>query len=241
MTNLDRRDMLRRGGAAALFAGLAGVLTQSAVVAEAGAALEAAPEAKKPGLTLRLLKENRVLEARCSELRTQYESLKRAFGDLSLLFERGGSAWRDIRPENLEGMDDLLDAWRWERGGNSYVGLEVQKHESALRYHKASIAALRDPKKAKDVPPMPEQDRTPLQIYAAEREREMRILRETVESRVRAADERAEIARDALKQNMATLRKARARIKQQKEQLENQGAVIRRWREAQRVREGGVA
>ena len=87
MTNLDRRDMLRRGGAAALFAGLAGILTQSAVVAEAGAALEAAPAAKKPGLTLRLLKEHRVLEARCDELRAQYESLKRATEALSAVLK----------------------------------------------------------------------------------------------------------------------------------------------------------
>ena len=196
MTNLDRRDMLRRGGAAALFAGLAGVLTQSAVVAEAGAALEAAPEAKKPGLTLRLLKENRVLEARCGELRAQYESLKQAFGDLSLLFESQGKEWQKIDPFNLEGMDELLEPWR-----------RTTQRGTSPAY---------------------------LAMYTQEREREMRTLRATVESHVRAADERAEIARRALEQNIATLREARARIKQQKEQLENQGILIRRWREAQR-------
>ena len=192
MTNLDRRDMLRRGGAAALFAGLAGVLTQSAVVAEAGAALEAAPEAKKPGLTLRLLKENRVLEARCSELRAQYESLKRAFGDLSLLFESQGKAWREIDQFNLEGMDELLEPWR-----------QATQRGTSPAY---------------------------LAMFTQEREREMRILRETVKSHVRAADERAEIARDALKQNMALLRKAHARIEHQQEQLANQGRIIRALR-----------
>lgn len=202
MTNLDRRDMLRRGGAAALFAGLAGVLTQSAVVAEAGAALEAAPEAKKPGLTLRLLKENRVLEARCSELRAQYESLKRAFGDLSLLFESQGKAWQEIDQFNLEGMDELLEPWR-----------QATQRGTSPAY---------------------------LAMFTQEREREMRILRETVESHIRAADERAELAGRALEANSAKLRAARVRIKLQKEQLENQGIVIRRWREAQRVREGGV-
>lgn len=200
---LDRRDMLRRGGAASLFAGLAGVLTQSAVVAEASAALEAAPEAKKPGLTLRLLKENRVLEARCGELRKQYESLKRAFGDLSLLFESQGKAWQEIDPFNLTGMDELLEPWR-----------RATQRGTSPAY---------------------------LTMFTQEREREMRILRETVESHVRAADERAEIAGRALEANISTLRKARARIKQQKEQLENQGAVIRRWRDAQRVSAEGLA
>lgn len=202
MTNLDRRDMLCRGGAAALFAGLAGVLTQSAVVAEAGAALEAAPEAKKPGLTLRLLKENRVLEARCGELRAQYESLKRAFGDLSLLFESHGKAWQEIDQFNLEGMDELLEPWR-----------KATQRGTSPAY---------------------------LAMFTQEREREMRTLRATVESHVRAADERAEAANEQAKMARLALQDARARIKQQKEQLENQGIVIRRWREAQRVREGGV-
>lgn len=203
MTNLDRRDVLRRGGAVALFGALAGVLTQSAVVAEASAAVEAAPAAKKPGLTLRLLKENRVLEARCGDLRAQYESLKCAFGDLSLLFESGGLAWQGIDTCNLKGMDELLEPWR-----------RATQRGTSPAY---------------------------LTMFTQERNRELRILRATLGSRVRAADERAEIARRELEQNIATLRRARARIKQQKEQLENQGAVIRRWRDAQRVSDGGVA
>lgn len=108
---MNRRELLRRGGAAALFGSLAAVLAQGEVVAKATAAVEAAPVAKKAGLTKRLLVENKRLERELAKLREEYASLKRAFGDLSLLFETGGRGWQSVKWENMLGMLDLLMPW----------------------------------------------------------------------------------------------------------------------------------
>lgn len=108
---MDRRELLRKGGAAALFAGLAGVLAQGQVVTDLVDAREAAQTpAKKAGLTKRLLIENKKLQRELYALRVQYDLLKQAFGDLSRLFESGGD-WRGIKTANLEGMLELLMPW----------------------------------------------------------------------------------------------------------------------------------
>jgi len=104
----SRRDILRGAG---IFGALAAVLSQGSIVASAQAALESAPVRKRAGLTKTLLIENKKLERELDALRTQYAYLKQAFGDLSLLFESGGAAWREINPSNLEGMLYLLAPW----------------------------------------------------------------------------------------------------------------------------------
>ena len=124
---MNRRELLRRGGAAALFGSLAAVLAQGEVVAKATAAVEAAPVAKKAGLTKRLLVENKRLERELAKLREEYANLKRAFGDLSLLFETGGQGWRSVKWENMLGMLELLMPWaRQDREALSMMSSYVQ-------------------------------------------------------------------------------------------------------------------
>jgi hypothetical protein len=112
----SRRELLRKGGGLVLFGALSSVLAQGVVVAQAQDALEAAPAKEKPKLTKRLLIENRTLQRELDVLRNRYAELKRAFGDLSLLWESRGAAWRGIAPANLEGMLDLLTPWCQAQG-----------------------------------------------------------------------------------------------------------------------------
>ena len=106
---MDRRELLRKGGAATLLAAVAGVLTASTEVAATTQAIEAAAPKAKAGLTKKLLIQNKALERELEALRAAYLKVRQGFGDLEALF--AGRDWREIQPDNLRGMLDLLMPW----------------------------------------------------------------------------------------------------------------------------------
>jgi len=106
---MDRRDVLRKGGAAALFAAIAGVVTAGETVQRTTEAIEVAAPRAKAGLTKRLLIENKALQRELENLQRCYLAVRQGFGDLEALF--AGRDWREIRLDNLRGMLDLLLPW----------------------------------------------------------------------------------------------------------------------------------
>jgi hypothetical protein len=112
---MDRRELLRKGGAVGLFGALAGVLASGSSLQAAATALERAPEAKRPKLTKALLVKQKALERDLAALRQEFNRLEQGFGDLSILFREGGRSWRKIDEDNLRGMFDLLEPWLRER------------------------------------------------------------------------------------------------------------------------------